>query len=416
MLRIAIVCSVVWVAMSFCACRHIEQSSLSLRFEDLHLLPAEELFDDLDCELRARKAMHIDSLFKRLQRLTGFNGVVLYAEKGHLIYQQAFGYEDPLRKRKPLSIESRFELASVSKMFTATAILQLKEQGKIDLDTDIREYIPEWPYENITTRLLLNHRSGLSRYESLADEYWPDKTVFLTNDAMIRLYMQYRPAPYFKPNGGFHYCNINYALLASIVERVTGVRFADYMMEHVFIPAHMTHSEIYQINNEGRLNGYRQGLVPGYDSRGRRLVSVPDDYLNGVVGDKVMISTVSDLYNFEIALNTGVLLSESSLKETYSSGSPAYRRRKDNYGFGWRIRTEADSAVYHYGWWKGFRSFFIRDLAQQKTLIVLSNKAKGPGADHFWKLINDTVYELPKASAYYLVSRQRIDQTIRPEI
>jgi CubicO group peptidase (beta-lactamase class C family) len=143
---------------------------------------------------------------------------------------------------------------------------------------------------------------------------------------------------------------------------------------------------------------------------------VPDDYLNGVVGDKVMISTVSDLYNFEIALNTGVLLSESSLKEAYSSGSPAYRRRKDNYGFGWRIRTEADSAVYHYGWWKGFRSFFIRDLAQQKTLIVLSNKAKGPGADHFWKLINDTIYELPKASAYYLVSRQRMDQTIRPEI
>jgi len=117
-----------------------------------------------------------------------------------------------------------------------------------------------------------------------------------------------------------------------------------------------------------------------------------------VMGDKNMFSTVEDLYKFNLALDYGLLVHDSLLKEAFAPGSPRHRRRADNYGFGWRIRGNADSTVYHYGWWKGFRTFFLRDMRQQKTLIVLTNKDRGPGSDNFWNIINDTSYELFPAS------------------
>ncbi len=375
----------------------------------MNIMPASKIYKQLDNKRVQRKVQQVDSVFTKLQHLTGFNGVVLYAEKGRLIYQKAFGYADPVKNRDPLEVDSRFELASVSKMFTATAIMMLKQDNLLDYDTDIRDYIPEWPYEGISVRQLLTHRSGIARYESLADEHWPDKRLPLTNDHMIQLFVQYKPSPYFKPNGGFHYCNTNYALLATVVERVSKMDFDVYMKNNIFIPANMQNSFIYRIPADSIIKGYIEDGVSGYDSRGRRLVRVANDYLNGVVGDKIMYSTIGDLYNFEIALNRGILVSPEMLAEAYAPGSPSHRRRPDNYGFGWRIRSESDSAVYHYGWWKGFRSFFIRDLKNQKTLIVLTNKAKGPGSEHFWNIINDDRIKFPAASVNPRIELYRKD-------
>ena len=147
----------------------------------------------------------------------GFNGTVLYAEQGRIIYNEAWGFRNVRRRTDSLQVEDKFQLSSVSKMFTAEAVMILKNEGKIDYDADIREYIPEWPYEGVTTRLLLNHRSGLSRYESLADAKWPDRKQPFLNEDMIDYYVKYIPDPYFKPNGGFNYSNVNYALLATII-------------------------------------------------------------------------------------------------------------------------------------------------------------------------------------------------------
>lgn len=100
---------------------------------------------------------------------------MLFAEKGRVIYEKAFGFRDLRLRRDSLKINDSFQLSSLSKMFTAEAIMILKHQKLIDYDMDLRTYIPEFPYEGITIRMLLNHRSGLSRYESLADKYWPDR-------------------------------------------------------------------------------------------------------------------------------------------------------------------------------------------------------------------------------------------------
>ncbi len=338
----------------------------------------------------AARAGQVDELFHRLRRLTGFNGTVLYAESGRVVYRKAFGFEDVRRRRDSLHIDSRFELASVTKMFTATAVMLLLQNGTIQsYDEDVRNYIPEWPYEDVTIRQLLNHRSGLSRYESLAHDKWSDKTIPLTNEKMIDLFVEHQPSPYFRPDRGFHYCNTNYALLASIVERASGMNFEDFMEERIFKPLGMYNSLIHSMRNDTIVSAYIEQVVPGHDLRGRSYIRVRNDYLNGVMGDKGMFSTVDDLYRFDKALTYQLLINDTILKEAFTPGSPRHRRRVDNYGFGWRIRTASDSAVYHYGWWKGFRSFYLRDMAQQRTLIVLTNTDRGPGADHFWNIIND---------------------------
>jgi CubicO group peptidase (beta-lactamase class C family) len=363
------------------------------------LIELDSIFIMPDLEHIQAKASQVDELFQRLRRLTGFNGTVLYAEKGRIVYRDAFGFENVIRRRDSLQVDSRFELASVSKMFTAMAIMLLHEEGKIvSYDDDVHNYIQEWPYNDVKIRQLLHHRSGLPRYESLAHDEWADKTIPLTNDRMIELFIKHKPSPYFRPDRGFHYCNTNYALLASVVERASGMNFEDFMHERIFTPLGMNNSMIYSMRYDTAVPVYIDEIVPGHDLRGRRFIRVRNDYLNGVMGDKGMFSTVDDLYRFDKGLTHNLLLSESLLKEAFSPGSPPHRRRVDNYGFGWRIRTEADSAVYHYGWWKGFRSFYLRDMAQQKTLIVLTNTDRGPGADHFWSLINNEDVELSPAS------------------
>jgi len=362
------------------------------------LIAADSIYINLDQSRIEQQQRRLDSTFNRLVKLTGFNGTVLFAEKGRLVYEKAFGFADIKNKRDPLTTDSQFELASVSKMFTATAIILLKQDGLLDYDADLRTYIPEWPYEGVTVRNLLNHRSGISRYQSLAHEKWIDKTIPLSNKKMIDLFVEYQPSPYFKPDRGFHYCNTNYALLASVVERVSGENFEVFMQEKIFTPLGMRRSQIYSMRYDTVVSAYVELGVPGFDHRGWRPIQVRNDYLNGVMGDKNMFSTVEDLYRFNQALDYGLLIGDSLLREAFTPGSPSHRRRADNYGFGWRIRGDADSTVYHYGWWKGFRSFFLRDMKQQKTLIVLTNKDKGPGSDNFWNILNDNSLSLYPAS------------------
>ena len=365
----------------------------------LNLLPAEKIYKPLQEKNFRKKAAAVDSVFSHLQKITAFNGTVLYAENERIVYRNAFGWADPVKRQQPLTADARFELASVSKMFTATAILILQERGLLNVDKDVRTYIPEWPYEGVTLRHLLTHRSGMPRYEHLADARWPDKNKALTNQAMIQLFIQHKPEVYFKPDNGFHYCNTNYALLASVVERVSKQPFYAFMEKNIFRPAGMNNSFIYHLPADSVLSGYRPEGIPGYDQRGRRLVRVPNDYLNGVMGDKGMFSTVTDLFHFDVALKHAVLLSAETLSQAYAPGSPRRRSNKDDYGFGWRIHAESDNAVYHYGWWKGYRSFFLRDLGQNKTLIVLTNKSKAPGSDHLWDIINDKRYPIAPSSA-----------------
>lgn len=375
-------------------------SSCSNEDENLENLPQVDLniFRKADSTIIVHKAVELDKKFQRLVKLTGFNGTVLYTEKGQVILKKAYGYKNIRRKKDELNSPDAFQLASVSKMFTAMAVMILKNERQLDYEDDIRKYIPEFPYEGVTVRMLLTHRSGLPRYMSIAQDQWTNKKKPLNNDQVIDLFIEYRPDPYFKPGEGFHYCNTNYVLLVNIVEKISGEPFEDFMMERIFQPLDMDSSFIFNMRNDTSVSLYVEEGVPGYYHRGWRWREMTNEYLNGVMGDKGVYTSIDDLYKYDQALDHYTLLPDSILKEAFKPGSPSYWRRKNNYGFGWRIKDDLDSTVYHFGWWKGFRTFYIRDMKYHKTLIVLTNKDKGPGSDNFWNIIKADTLPLGNAS------------------
>jgi CubicO group peptidase (beta-lactamase class C family) len=360
--------------------------------------PSDSVFIDLDKYIATKKAHKLDSLFNGLHKRIGFNGCVLYAEQGRKVYEGAFGYAD-YDYRSKLDLESAFQLASVSKMFTALAILILKEEGKLDYDDSLKYYLPELPYPGVTIRHLLIHRSGIPNYMYLADDYW-DADTSMTNDEMIEFLAKEKPRRYFSPNTGFNYCNTNYALLASVVEKVSGKPFELFMQYKVFEPLGMENTYIYRLPKDSVSWGKIPGGVSGHVIRRRRLRTESNYYLNGIVGDKNVFSTVGDLLKFDQGLYENKLISDSTLQEAFKKGSPRFASHRDNYGFGWRIKANRENTVFHFGWWKGFRAYYIRDMAQHKTIIVLTNVDRGPSSKYYWDIIDDNTYELGPVSSF----------------
>jgi len=364
-----------------------KNSAVNRNERDISFVADPNLYYNIQDIYSSQKADELQKRFNRLNKKGIFNGTVLYSEHGEEVYKGAFGYED-FRKKTKLQQNSAFQLASVSKMFTAYAIMILKEEGKLSFDDTLTHFIPEFPYYGITIRQLLNHRSGLSRYMSLADKHW-DVNKSIRNEDVIKLFVDYKPAPYFRPNNGFHYCNTNYVLLASVAERISGQEFDDFVKERIFNPLGMSESFVYHMENDSAISYQVPVGVPGYRLSRRRLVKVGDYYLNGVMGDKGVYSSVEDLFKFNLAFDNGFPVKKETLQEAFLSGSPKYYNRKDGYGFGWRIKDDMDSTAYHFGWWKGFRTYFIRDMENERTLIALTNTHQGVSSKVIWDMIKD---------------------------
>jgi len=379
-----------------------KKTTVNSEIEGEPFIAGKNIYHDIGTISASQKAIELEKRFSGLNKKGIFNGTVLYAEHGNVVYKGAFGYEN-LRRKDTMNLDGSFQLASVSKMFTATAIMILEERRKLSYDDDITRFIPEFPYDGITIRQLLNHRSGLSRYMSLADKYWDINTP-INNEDVVGLFVKNQPSPYFKPDDGFHYCNTNYALLASVVERITQKYFDEFVKEQIFDPLEMNHSFVYNLRGDTAIYSEVPVGVPGYRYRGWRPVKVGDYYLNGVMGDKGVYSTVEDLFRFNLSLDNETLVSRETLELAFSPGSPKYYRRKDNYGFGWRIRQEMDSTAYHFGWWKGFRTYFIRDMKNERTLIALTNTHKGISSGVLWDCIKEENYSENLLKMYHTLN------------
>lgn len=312
----------------------------------------------------------IDAFMKRLHTRSAFNGNVLVAKQGEIIYQNSFGWADYLLKDS-LRLDSKFELASVSKPITAVGILQLIENDQLRLDQTVNEFYPDFPYPDITVEQLLTHRSGLPNYVYFAETVWPDRKKGMSNQDVMGLLAEHKPNRYGSPNGRFHYNNSNYMVLAAILEKVTGQDFSVYMQEHVFQPAGMKNTAVLSRATYEKIPTH----VIGHDKVWRR--SVVQNYLDGPVGDKGTYSTVQDLYLFDRALREGRLVNRALLDSAYIGRSDA-RRQLFNYGYGWRtFHPEDNPIVYHTGWWHGFKSLYVRDLKQDITIVLLTNMANG---------------------------------------
>ncbi len=310
-------------------------------------------------------AFRLDTLLAKMSA-SGFNGAVIVAKDGEIIYQKAFGYADK-KNNIPVSDTTSFQLASVSKVITATAVMTLIERGLIKLDDTFASYFPEFPYTTITIKQLLAHRSGLPNYLYFLNEFVTAKDKILTNNEMLQLMVEKKPPLYLKPNYAFNYCNTNYALLALLVEKVSHKTFSNYLREEIFLPLGMKHSGTIL-----SLDIFEKSISKPYDNRWKIIEREASDY---IVGDKSIFSTPYDMFLFSEALYQGKLLNPETQALAYTALSR--EKKLTNYGLGWRMKDFKDQEkkeVFHNGWWHGYRTAFHRRLNDKITIVVLSNQ------------------------------------------
>jgi CubicO group peptidase (beta-lactamase class C family) len=335
----------------------------------------DEKLDSIALLYNPKKAdKRIDDFMMKIHKRSGFNGNVLVAKNGKIIYEKAIGWADYLH-RDSLKINSVFELASITKTFTSTAIMMLVENGKLKLDQDVKEFFPDFPYDGITVKLLLTHRSGMMNYVYFIDDLWKaqkkNQRVGVTNQEVMKQIAEHKPAPYMKPDRKFHYNNSNYMVLAAIIEKVSGQKYSQFMKENIFIPLGMKQTAVYSKAEYDKI----PVDVVGHDRNWRR--SVAQNFLDGPVGDKGIYSTIHDLYLFDRAMRKGQLLEGSTMDSIYA---PRNEMQKGhfNYGYGWRTFVEGKhKVVYHTGWWHGFRHIYLRQLDKDVTIILLTNLTNG---------------------------------------
>lgn len=326
----------------------------------------------------AKAAELIDSFYQKRRKLDGFNGCVMVAKDGKPIYSAAFGYGN-YHQKDTLTLQSPIQLASVSKTFTSSAILLLAEEGFLSLDDSIQKFFPEFPYSGITVKLLLSHRSGLSDYIYWDKNFVGTDVKYLTNDKVLELLINKKPALRTRPDRMFLYCNTNYALLASIVEKVSGMNYKKFMRDVFFSPLGMNNTYVYSIEDSNSV--YR---TTSYESHWREW---RDGMYDGVYGDKGIYSSAEDMLKWDNALRSGLVLSKEALLEAYRPRSldrySFVKEREKNYGYGWRITRRPDntSLIYHNGFWHGSNNVFARDLENGYTIIVLGNKSN---QNNYW--------------------------------
>ena len=312
----------------------------------------------------------IDTYFQNRFKRGTFNGAVLFSAHDTIYYKKAFGFANR-KKKDTLSINSRFQLASVSKTFTAFGIMLLEKEGKLSFQDSIRHFFPDFPYNNITVHQLLVHRSGLPNYMYAADEYWRDKeNRTIDNCDVLDIFIGHEPIRYHNPGIRYNYNNTNYAILASIIEIVSNKNYAQFMKTNVFDKIGMINTTVY----DKSVSFENNEPVIGYVNWRRR---AGNSYLNGVVGDKGIYSTVEDMNKFSRAIFDNYFFTEEEMSVAYQLWNKELYDH-DNYGYGFRINMLSDSTkiVYHTGWWKGFRTYFFRSLNDEKTIVVLSNNSR----------------------------------------
>ncbi len=359
--------------------------------------PSDDELDSIALIYDPKKAdPRYEDFVMRLHKRSSFNGNVLVAKKGKIIYERAIGWADYLH-RDSLKINSVFELASVSKPFTSVGIMMLVEEGKLRLDQNVKEFYPDFPYDGITVRMLLSHRSGMMNYVYFVDGIWKkakrDERPGITNQDVMKLIAEHKPNPYMQPNKKFHYNNSNFMVLAAIIEKVSGQKYSQFMAENVFKPAGLKHTAVYSKAEHEKI----PVDVIGHDRTWRR--SVAQNFLDGPVGDKGVYSTIHDLFLFDRALRSGKLLKKASLDSMYA---PRNEMQKGhfNYGYGWRtFEDEKHKVVYHTGWWHGFRHIYLRQMDDDITVILLSNLTNG-SLLHLDELYNLAGMPVVRRSAY----------------
>jgi len=310
---------------------------------------------------RSEVTRFVDSLFGSRP----FNGTILVAKNGEIIYERYSGFRNPRAQKDSIDPSTPFHLASISKTFTAMAVLKLQEEGKLHINDEVSRYLPKFPLKGVTIKTLLNHRSGIPNYVHYMERLGWDRRRQMTNkDVLDFIIARRKDIQIGPPDKRFSYSNTNYALLALVVEKVTGQTFPNFMRLAFFEPLEMNDTYVFTMADSAR-------FLPSYFASGRQYAF---DYLDQVYGDKNIYSTARDMLKWDRALYAGTFFK----KETLDSAFVGYSYEKpgiNNYGLGWRMfeLKSGKKFVYHNGWWHGNRTAFYRLPEDKATIIAFCN-------------------------------------------
>jgi len=325
-------------------------------------------------QVNGEQGKAIETLFSKTVEETQFCGVLLVAVDGKPVYLGAKGMRD-FGKNIPLQSTDIFELASVSKQFTAMVIMMQKEQGKLNYDDAVEKYV-NIPYKGITIRHLLNHTSGLPDYQDIMDKYW-DKSKVAGNEDCIAYLNKYAPPVLFAPGTKYTYSNTGYLLLASIAEKVSGQEFISFCREKIFTRVGMKHTNIRTNTEKAATLNFALGHLKVEDRYVRSDSFPSSDYtiwLGNRKGPGRISSTASDLLLWDQALYGNSLVQQSTLEQAFTP-AVLLDGSISSYGFGWVIRTDAPGGkmVSHTGDNPGYHTQIRRYLKPRITMILLNN-------------------------------------------
>ena len=329
----------------------------------------------------------MENLARALKEKDGFNGAWLYAEHGEIVSKGVLGFRDP-EDTLPITEDTIFQLASVSKTFTAAAVMLLVRQGLLSTEDEITKYFPEIPYPGVTVRHLLNHTSGIPDYFDDADWFiriWKEENRVPGNDEILRFLRETEAKPYFAPGEGLHYSNTGYNLLALLVERLSGVAYEEFLRRNVFESAEMSSTRCCHIRRDGvPFENYARATVFDEGKCVADVDSAEDGDVvafDGLNGDDYVYTTIFDMLRWDRALREGKVLTLEEQQRMYTpgklnNGSDAVYDEGDGlgYGFGWAVgRDEAFGLVVsHSGGMPGVATWFERFIDADRVLVILS--------------------------------------------
>jgi len=299
---------------------------------------------------------------------------------GKIVFQHGYGVTD-LRTNSKIDEQTNFRLASLTKQFTAMAIMLLAHDGRLRYDESLTEVFPEFPGygKNITFREILNHTSGLLDYEDLmAKQYGntPDDQIPQISDAGVLARMEKASTTQFPPGSKWQYSNSGYCVLALVIEKVSGKSYTDFLHERIFAPLQMTNSVAYvKGKNEIPNRAY------GHTGDGTTFRETDQSSTSATLGDGGVYTSLADLAKWDAALAAHTLLSEAEMRpaltQVHPSASPAQENGHSvSYGFGWFLEPyHGHERMWHYGETIGFRTSIQRFPKDHLTVIVLCNRA-----------------------------------------